>query len=296
VQQRHPAKVQEDRERSNELRQQRAEQYAVLFQLRKVKYEGVDDSEYIHALTYVELSLDGVRDIVQTEVAQLKRLHRALTYIVKQKAVPITTLRAALSDEQYAEYIANLNWHMSHAESEQNNGEVPQFLADYADQIRKGDRYTRIANMFKHTTKRDARGKTAFGRYEALAFGEYEEAILDLVNALETDPERTPYVDHALISQIIPWLDREVDTTHGNAPDISNVGVPRLRGSKSKYALISAQPVVGERLYKHWRQREAVAKAALPLLYNKLEIDDVTDEQRVLLKRRLAALLSEREN
>lgn len=275
-----------------EIKQQRTEQYAVLFQLRKVKHEGVDDREYIHALTYVELGLDGVRDIVQTEVAQLKRLHRALTYVVKQRAVPVATLRAALSDEQYAEYIESLNWDMSHAESEHGTGNVPLFLADYADQIRKGDRYTRIANMFKHTKKRDAKGQTAFGRYEALAFGEYEEAIFDLVNVLETDPERTPYVDHALINQIIPWLDREVGTTTGNEPDISNVGVPRLRGSKSKYALISAQPVVGERLYKHWRQREAVAKAALPLLYNKLEIDDVTEEQRVLLKRRLVTMLS----
>ncbi len=288
--------MQHEDERRLEIGQQRTEQYAVLFQLRKVKNEGVDDSQYIHALTYVELSLDGMRDIVPTEVAQLKRLHRALTYIVKQKAVPITTLRAALSDEQYAEYIASLDVDMSHAESEQDNGEVPQFLEDYADKIRRGDRYTRIANMFKHTTKRDARGQTASGRYEALAFGEYEEAILDLVNALETDPNRTPYVDHALINQIIPWLDREVDTTQGNEPDISNVGVPRLRGSKSKFAFISTQPVIGERLYKHWRQREAVAKAALPLLYNKLEIDDVTDEQRALLKRRLAALLSKEEN
>jgi hypothetical protein len=282
--------------RKLEIGQQRTEQYAVLFQLRKVKHEGVDDSQYIHALTYVELNLDGMRDIVQTEVAQLKRLHRALTYVVKQRAVPVTTLRAALSDEQYAEYLESLSWDMSHAEAEGDYGGVPLFLADYADQIRKGDRYTRIANMFKHTKKRDAKGQTAFGRYEALAFGEYEEAIMDLVNALETDPNRTPYVDHALINQIIPWLDREVDTTMGNEPDISNVGVPRLRGSKSKYTLISAQPVVGERLYKHWRQREAVVKAALPLLYNKLEVDELTDEQRALLKRRLAALLREREN
>jgi hypothetical protein len=279
-----------------EIEQQRTEQYAVLFQLRKVKHEGVDDSQYIHALTYVELSLDGMRDVVQAEVAQLKRLHRALTYVVKQRAVPITTLRAALSGEQYAEYIASLDQDMSHVESEQDNGEVPWLLIDYADKIRKGDRYTRIANMFKHTTKRDAKGQTAAGRYEALAESEYEDAVMDLINALETDPNRTPYVDHALINQIVPWLDREVDTTHGSEPGITVSEVPRLRGSKSKYALISAQPVVGERLYKHWRQREAVVKAALPLLYNKLEVGDVTDEQRVLLKRRLATLLSEREN
>ena len=101
-----------------EIGQQRTAQYAVLFQLRKVKYEGVDDREYIHALTYVELSLDGVRDIVQTEVAQLKRLHRALTYVVKQRAVPVATLRAALSDEQYLEYIASLDQDMSHVEAE----------------------------------------------------------------------------------------------------------------------------------------------------------------------------------
>ncbi len=237
-----------------------------------------------------------MRDIVQTEVAQLKLINRALTYIVKQRAVPVGTLRAALSDEQYAEYITSVDQDMSHVETDEDLDEMPQLLVDYADKIRKGDRYTRIANMFRHTTKRDAMGKTASGRYEALAFGEYEEAIMDLVNVLETDPERTPYVDHALICQIVRWLDRDVETKPGYEPGVSIGEVPRLRGSKSKYSLVSTKPVVGERLYKHWRQREAVIKAALPLLYGKLEIDDVTDEQRVLLKRRLAALLREREN
>lgn len=291
MQQRLHAKVLDADAKKLEVKQQRVVQYAVLFQLRKVKYEGVDDSQYIHALSYVELSLDRLRDIAQTEVAQLQRLHRALTYVVNQKAVPVATLRSALNDEQYADYITSLNVDMSHVESEQEHGEIPLLLTEYAEKIRRGDRYTRIANMFKRTKKRDARGQTAFGRYEALAFSEYEDAVMDLVNALETDPERTPYVDHALINQILPWLDREVDTTMGYEPDVSNVGVPRLRGSKSKYALISAQPVVGERLYKHWRQREALVKAALPLLYTKLEVDELTDEQRVKLKEKLSLLL-----
>lgn len=278
-----------------EIGQQRTAQYAVLFQLRKVKYEGVDDREYIHALTYVELSLDGVRDIVQREVAQLKRLHRALTYIVRQRAVPVTTLRAALSDEQYAEYLESLSWDMSHVEAAEYYGEVPLALLDYVEKIKKGDRYTRISNMFKNSKKRDTKGQTAFGRYEALAESEYEDAIMDLVNVLETDPKRTPYVDYELVSQIVSLLDREVDTRPGYEPGVTVSEVPRLRGSKSKYSLISAQPVVGERLYKHWRQREAVVKAALPLLYGKLEIDDVTDEQRVLLKRKLAAILGKQD-
>ena len=279
-----------------EIRQQRTEQYAVLFQLRKVKYDGVDDSRYIHALTYVNLSLDGLRDVVQTEVAQLRRLHRALTYVVRQKAVPITALRAALSDEQYADYIESLNWDMSHVEAAEYYGEVPLALLDYIEKIKKGDRYTRIANMFKHSKKRDTKGQTAFGRYESLAESEYEDAIMDLVNVLETDPKRTPYVDYELINQVVSLLDREVDTRPGYEPGVTVSEVPRLRGSKSKYSLISAQPVVGERLYKHWRQREAVVKAALPLLYGSLEIGELTDEQRALLKRRLVGMLSEREN
>ena len=274
-----------------EIRLQRAEQYAVLFQLRKIKYEGADDSQYIHALTYVELNLGGLRNIVQTEVAQLKLLHRALTYVVEQKAVPVATLRAALNDEQHSEYIESLKWDLSHIEEGKDLAEKPKILVDYISNIRKGDRYTRIANMFKHTKKRDVKGQTASARYEALAFGEYEDAVMDLINALETDPERTPYVDYALINQILPWLDRDVDTKIGYEPDISNIGVPRLRGSKSKYTLVSAKPIVGERLYKHWRQREAVVKASLPLLYDKLEVDELTDEQRELLKLMLTKML-----
>jgi len=87
------------------------------------------------------------------------------------------------------------------------------------------------------------------------------------------------------------WLDRDVNPEPGYAPDISASGVPRVRGTKSKYTLIDEDPVVGVRLRKHWRQREALSKAALELLYAEPEEDVMTDEQRQKMRNKLADML-----
>ena len=65
--------------------------------------------------------------------------------------------------------------------------------------------------------------------------------------------------------------------------------MPRLRGSKSKYAQMDAKPVIGTRLRKHWRQREALSKAALELIYDELE-DDCENE---VYKSKLSRLMGE---
>jgi len=63
------------------------------------------------------------------------------------------------------------------------------------------------------------------------------------------------------------------------ARSLGAAGVPRVRGTKSKYALVDDEPVVGVRLRKHWRQREALTKAALELIYAEPEEAVLTEEQ-----------------
>ena len=261
----------------------------MLLQLREIKDHGVDDSQYIHALTYVDLQNERFRGISLAEADRLRALHRALTYVVRQKMVPEQIMKRTLTDTQFAAYMQSLDLELSPAEMEQEDT-IPRELVEYLERIRQGDRYTRIANMFQRCKKRDANGYTAFGRYEAKAFACYEEAVMDLCNYVDTDPKTNPNPDINLAGQILLHLDRHVSAAHGEGPDISASGVPRLRGSKSKYTLIDAEPVVGDRLKRHWRQREALVSAALELIYDEPEEDTLTPEQHEMLRQRLAAL------
>ena len=249
----------------------------MLFQLRKLKHNaGVDDSDYIHALHYVDLELDNIADITTDELARLKYVHTGLGNLLRKRAVPPSTMRKALDVEQHTEYVRSFDFDISHVESaDDSNGEMPVQLIDYMDMVRKGDNYTRIANLFKNKQRiRHANGKTAYSKYETLAEGCYEDAVMHLCSYLETDATKNPNVDYTLASVITRWLDREVDTSDGFAPDITQAGVPRVKGSRSKFSLDYAKPVVGHTLRKYWRQRNALVEAALPLIYAEKELSD----------------------
>lgn len=291
-----PAKVQQEKHQQHVVKNlrassytQRVAQYAALFELRTIKNEGVDDSQYLHSLTYVDLSSEQFVDINYAEAERLRGITAALKQIVVQRAVPDHKMQTVLDAQQYAEYIESYDFDMSHIESDEHN-DMPWQLRDYLVKVRDGDKYTRIANMFKRSTKRDAQGRTAFGRNEDKAFSFYEEAVMDLVNLVDTDPRRNPTPDHQLSAEILRWLDRDVNPALGFEPDVSAAGVPRVRGTKSKYALIDDEPVVGVRLRKHWRQREALVKAALELIYAEPEEAVLSEEQQLRLREKFLAL------
>lgn len=250
----------------------------MLFQLRQLKYNaGVDDSDYVHALHYIELVTDNIADINADEVARLKCVRTGLSYLLRKRAVPPSTMRKALDAEQHAEYIRSFDADISHTETEdEGKPEMPWQLVDYMELVRKGDRYTRIANLFKNK-RRVVVGcaKSAFNKYDTIAEGYYEDALMDLLNCIDTDPKRNPNVNMGLVGEICRWLDREVDTSeYGRAPDITQEGVPRVKGSRSKFSREWLKPVVGVKLRKYWRQRNALVDAAIPLIYAEKELND----------------------
>ena len=242
--------------------------------LRKVKRDGVDDSQYIHTLTYNDLLDEVFCDITAHEHKRLCVVERGLEKVVAQRAVAKGVMSKALTAEEHAEYLSSYDYDISHIESDNAvDSDLPKILYDYVDNITLGDKYTRISNMFKGNIRRSLRSKNAFKKYEELAEGEYEEALMLLTNAIETDPSKNPLPNHKLSGEILRWLDRDVNTEAGFQPDTSAESVPRIRGSKSKYCLIKAEAVVGVRLRKHWRQREALAKSALMLLYDEIALE-----------------------
>jgi hypothetical protein len=245
---------------------QRKAQFAALFLLRNIRDEGVDDSQYLHSLTYVDLTDEQFRDITDAELQQLERIITALDYVDRQRSAPETKMRSSLTAEQFAEYVASFDLDISHVESDETD-QMPYELTLYMDKVREGDRYTRISNLFRRSKKRDMNGRTAFGRYEQKAETAYESAVMMLTNLIDTNTERNHAPDYTLSAEIQRFLDRDVNCEPGHEPNPGPETVPRIRGSKSRYTQMEAHPVVGTRLRKHWRQREALSKAALELLY-----------------------------
>ncbi|HBK43471.1 MULTISPECIES: hypothetical protein [unclassified Polynucleobacter] len=266
----------------------------MLFDLRAIKCSSsIDDSQYIHQLTYNALRDLPFRLINDTEYASLRLIKAALVSVIAQRAVPKQKMLAALGKERYLEYVQSYDWDISHVESHWTATEsMPSVLYDYMQYVKDGDKYTRLANLFRRSIKRDANGKTAFQRMETKAESCYEEAVMLLTNAIDTNPLRNPMPDVQQSHEIQRWLDRDVNCELGFEPDACITGVPRIRGSKSKFAQMSVAPAVGQRLRQYWRQREALVQVALELLYSQEHIVDANDHglerSGEMLKERLA--------
>ena len=268
----------------------------MLFDLRAIKYSSnIDDSQYIHQLTYNELRDAPFRELLEAEYAQLRLIKAALVSVIAQRAVTKRKMLAALGKELFLEYVQSYDMDISHVENDWTTTEsMPSILCDYMQYVKDGDKYTRLANLFQRSTKRDAQGKTAFQRMETKAESYYEDAVMLLTNAIDTNPLRNPMPDIQLSNEILRWLDRDVSCELGFEPDACITSVPRIRGSKSKFAQISAVPTVGQRLRQYWRQREALVQVALGLLYNAEQITDANDfglqYSGELLKERMSKL------
>ena len=240
-------------------------QHTVLITLRRIKNSGVDDSQIIHSLTYVDLDRESFINISAENTDRLGRLAECLQFVGEMRSVPTPKLRAALTPDQFTAYLDSFNYDISHAESEMEFG-MPDELKHFAELVRKGDRFTALSNGFRNrgSTKRDHMGRTASARLEQRAESAYEDAGLYLIDLLEGLPGM-PF-DHELAHRVREWLDRDVGKT-GEDSGQDSLSTARIRGSRSEYTLMSAEPMWGKRLSKYWRQREALTNATIPFLY-----------------------------
>lgn len=237
--------------------------------LRKLKWNGADDSQYVHELSYNDLVDQPFREIALQEHRRLHAIEGGLRLLIEQRAVAAGAMKSALTADEHRAYLTSYDTDISPAESDEFDvDDMPRLLTEYAAILRVGDKYTRAANMHRRSKKRDALGDTAFARNIRKAEGYYERAVMLITTAVDVNPLTNPTPYAALSSQVLRWLDRDVSAEHGHQPDTSATGVPRIAGIKSRYCLVKAAPVSGVRLRKYWRQREALVKASLKLLYD----------------------------
>ena len=214
------------------------------------------------------------------ENKQLAYLVRCLERIEQQKSVSKLLLKQALNQKQFADYIESYNWQISHAEDELTEG-MPDELLYFARMVKEGDKYNALADRFSNSRnkKRDYLGQTTSERLRNKAEACYEQASLFLNDLLEPLAGMPFNSDRA--HKVSIWLDRDVGTEYENRSGADCVGTARIRGSKSKYAQKRNVPIWGVRVAKYWRQREAVVKATMLLLYGE-EIEVETEKSEVM--------------
>jgi hypothetical protein len=245
----------------------------------------------LRSIDYVDLQNENFRNLDAEELQRLNFLNVALKKLDGKSAVPSQDLKLALTAQQYEDYVKSFDVYFSHVELD-DFGEVPAELVQYLETVKRGDRFVRIANLFKRSKKRDGNGHTAHKRYMLKAEHSYEAAVNFLINTIDLNTSRNPNANGKLTAEILRWLDRNVSAEPGAEPEISQIGVPRLRGSKNKYTQMTSAPVLGMRLSKYLRQREALTSATLDLLYD--EVDENTDDAKLAAPTKLEKLLAKK--
>jgi hypothetical protein len=195
-------------------------------------------------------------------VRRLAQCVRVLTKITRGHLASHKQMQRGLTEEEYEQYRASFNSTVTHYEDEWLNGR-PQALDEYTKIIKSGDLYNAMAERLSAAKKKkyDTNGQSASLRMRRKAEAAYERA-LEYLRSL-TDGAHDA-------AEIERWLDRNVSWVAGEEPSVDAEGVPRVRGSKSKYAQDADRPQWSARDGRLWRQREALTSAVLPLVYEKV--------------------------
>lgn len=262
----------------------------MLLLLRVIQHAG---DEYTQEL-FADCDI-GSEHFIALDDADTKRIvaiKSALNCIADNTLVPKRLIDRALTEAQRADIRSCCNQPTSF-ELDYKPQDFPLQFVRYLNYVQQGDRYTALAQSARKrkSVKRDARGRTAAQRYSDLAETSYESAVMELTDLLE--PTQGMPFDHQQAGMIRMVLDREVDCSIGNEPNPDAVCVPRLKTSKSQYAIKNDIATTSKHEHLQRCQRDALIPVALELLYGKQEAPATTSstqEQSALLKQKLNQL------
>jgi hypothetical protein len=258
----------------------------VLHLLRVIHHAG---DNHVHEL-FADYNIGNEQFIALADAGtkRIAAIKSALTCIAENQLAPRRLLDRALIDAQLTQYRECCQQPTSF-DIEYREADFPLQFLRYLQLVRQGDRYTALANsaLRKKSLKKDYLGQTTTQRFFHLAEGSYESAVMDLTDLLE--PLQGMPFDHAQAERIRLILDRPVDCRVGYEPNADPVCVPRLKTSRSKYAI--KDDIASATKHEHLLgcQRDALIPAALELLYGKQERKE--DAQTAdILRNKLAQL------
>ena len=284
--QREPPKKAHDAERRHkQLNPVRIQQYTALLLMRQLQVLA-DEPDVMPVICWMELE---ERDFVELTAQQQKQLPKAiqvLRVLLQNKPATDAQMRAALIPEKYEEYKRSFDVYVTHVEEEWENR--PAEIDEYLRLVKLGDffngsadRVARRAAVSKHGKRYAANGRTTSANLRNKAESYYEEALLYLQEECE---------DAGKSAILQPWFDRDLEFEPSKTTlSIDVVGIPRLRGSRSRYCLDTSRNLWGAQKGKHYRQREVIAETVYSMLF--YDTDETSDEDKAALRPTLQELL-----
>lgn len=208
------------------------------------------------------------------QVTKLARLNALLEQLVNDKTATTAQLRAALTLDEYNEYVNSLTAVTHLSEINYSNG-MPRDLRRYNQLLKAADfqqgKYEKMSGLAS-----TGRAKYKYGTVsKALDKAEslYEDALERLEEIWGT---ATPAEQHELQN----WMDRDVDFDKGfeRTVGIDADTIPRVRGSKSHRALDSGLPKLSQRLKRKECQLTALREAAWDIAFESVAEDNAQSE------------------
>ena len=186
------------------------------------------------------------------ELQRLEVVVDALKGALHGKTIALAQLRRALTAEQLQEFNDSLAEVVEISEIEYGEG-MPERLRDYNKKLNKADIVWGRFESMPTTPKFGAKRRLgALGEMEDRAVSLYEDALEDLEETFDCAKRGDWGSD--MLPRLERWMDRPVDFDAGfdRQVDINVHAMPRVRGSKSRYAEDSGLPKLSKRLKRQY--------------------------------------------
>ncbi len=206
-------------------------------------------------------------ELTAQQVQQLQAINSAVRTALQHKSITLPQLRRALTPQQLQEFAASLA--DVHEPSEiMYGGGMPEPLRDYNKALKAADfawsRFEALPTTPRHHARRV---KNASANMEDRAISLYEHAI-DCLTDIFTSAQRGDY-GAGMYADLQAWMDRavEFDALNASVVDTNPYAMPRVRGSKSRYAQDSGLPKLSKRIKREYCALNALLVAGCELAF-----------------------------
>jgi hypothetical protein len=264
------------------------------------RFVATTESDYVDAqeqCDYVDPNFPLRDGVSPTDGARLDRIAELLNLALNGKNIPVAKLKIALTASEFAEFSDSVASVVEQSEIMYGDG-MPKHLKSYNVKLNAADlmwaRYEAMSPVAPHGSKR----KTTPSQVEDRAESLYEDALENLEEMFGR-AERGDW-GMEMIDRLHRWMDRSIDFDAGFdrtlATDVH--AMPRVRGSKSRYAVDSGLPKLSKRIKRQLCALHALLVAcceiAFVVPYPQPVV--VSAAQKQVLKSKLADLMKKIKN
>ncbi len=246
------------------------------------------ESDYVDAQEQLEYKTPNwafCENLSAQNVQQLKCINVAVSAATNNKTITLAQLRRALTAQQLQQFTQSLTEVQHESEIKYGDG-MPMQLSAYNKKMNKADfawyRYEALPSAQRYGAKRKA---GSAGRMEDKAISLYEDALECLADIVGGH-------DGSVYGNVQIWMDRVVDFNAGTFRNIDHqdpISMPRVRGSKSRYAESSGLPKLHKRIKHQYCALLAllVAGCELAFVLPVVQEEEMTADQTAKLREML---------